>query len=122
MRFPLDESGANVGHMHRHRILTTNKAVELLVEMALVDHHFHNNNVNEKNNTHHFQEQNMGIETINKNNDRTKVTVDKDLLSKKWRIAIDKVLLSQQPPPPPSSSSNSSIQYPQTKKLKVGDE
>jgi hypothetical protein len=125
VRFPLDESGANVGHIHRHRILTTNKAVELLVEMALVDHHFHDNHVNEKNNTHSI-ERNTGLETIEKmNDDTTSVTVDKDQLCKKWRIAIDKVLLSQQPsssPPSSSSSSSSSIHYPQTKKIKVDDE
>lgn len=35
VRFPLEESLADLGHMHRHRILTTNKAVELLVEVVI---------------------------------------------------------------------------------------
>jgi len=35
VRFPLDESLAQLGHMHRHRILTTNKAVELLAEVIM---------------------------------------------------------------------------------------
>ena len=71
-----------------------NDAVELLVEMALVDHHFHDNTVNEKNNSHHSLDENTGKETINRNdNDTTVTTVDKDILCKKWRIAIDKVLL-----------------------------
>jgi hypothetical protein len=52
VRFPLEESLADLGHMHRHRILTTNKAVELLVEVVISTSGVQRKNVDMDHNVH----------------------------------------------------------------------